>query len=171
MFEKSLKVLSLLIEGLIVLAATAIVGIVTVEVVLRKVFASSLIVTEELVRYMMVWVVFLASALAVRDRSHIRISFFVKKFGDRVQIWTAFAAHLLTAAFLVMLAVEGFRILPRQLHQWCITFDLTMFYFYLAIPVGSILMILYMLPRFPDVLAGKMVERDETVAERRGNQC
>ena len=45
------------------------------------------------------------------------------------------------------------------------------FYFYLAIPVGSILMILYMLPRFPDVLAGKMVERDETVAERRGNQC
>lgn len=173
MFKGFLKALSHLIEICLILASAWIIGMVTTEVVLRKVFGSSLIVTEELARYLMVWIVFLGAAIALRDMGHIRISFFVKKVSGRSQIWTAFVAHLLTLLFLVVLAMEGFRILPRQLQQTCITFDVSLFYFYLSIPVGCVFMILFLLPKFRDVLAGKMIEiePDSAAGESATREC
>ena len=149
------RVLSRAVEGLIVLAATTLVTIVTTEVVLRYGFKHSLIFTEELSRYLMVWIVFLGSALAVRDGSHIRINFLIKRFNQRNQKWLRLSAHILTLGFLVFVAIEGIKILPRQLYQMCITINISIFYFYLAIPVGSILMIIFLLPTFKDILKEK----------------
>ena len=77
------RLLSRAVEGLIFLGATTIVTIVTTEVVLRYVFMHSLIFTEELSRYLMVWIVFLGSVLAVRDGAHIHINFLTKRFDQR----------------------------------------------------------------------------------------
>ena len=149
------RLLSRAVEGLIVLAATTLVTIVTTEVVLRYGFKHSLIFTEELSRYLMVWIVFLGSALAVRDGAHIHINFLIKRFNQRTQKWLRLSAHALTLVFLVFVAIEGIKILPQQLYQMCITINLSLFYFYLAIPVGSILMIIFLLPTFNDILKEK----------------
>ena len=149
------RVLSRAVEGLIVLAATTLVTIVTTEVVLRYGFKHSLIFTEELSRYLMVWIVFLGSALAVRDGAHIHINFLIKRFNQRTQKWLRLSAHALTLVFLVFVAIEGIKILPQQLDQMCITINLSLFYFYLAIPVGSILMIIFLLPTVNDILKEK----------------
>ncbi len=149
------RLLSRAVEGLIVLAATTLVTIVTTEVVLRYGFKHSLIFTEELSRYLMVWIVFLGSALAVRDGAHIHINFLIKRFNQRTQKWLRLSAHALTLVFLVFVAIEGIKILPQQLYQMCITINLSLFYFYLAIPVGSILMIIFLLPTFKDILKEK----------------
>lgn len=147
--------LSRAVEGLIFLGATTIVTMVTTEVVLRYVFMHSLIFTEELSRYLMVWIVFLGSALAVRDGAHIHINFLTKRFNQRVQKWLRLFANTLTLFFLVIIAIEGLKILPRQLYQMCITINVSLFWFYLAIPVGSILMIIFLLPTFKDILTDK----------------
>lgn len=148
--------LSRIVEGLIILCAAAVVSIVTIEVVLRYVFSHSLIFTEELARYLMVWIVFLGAALAVRDGSHIKINVLVKHFNHRQRRFLEVLAYGLVAVFLVVLAVEGVKILPRQLHQMCITIDTCMFYFYLAIPVGSVLMIIFLLPHIREAIKGKV---------------
>lgn len=145
-----LRLLSRFVEGLVILGATIIVTIVTIEVVLRYIFGLSLIFTEELARYLMVWIVFLGGALAVKDDSHIRINVLVKRLSSRLGQLVRITAHGLTMLLLVVLTVEGIKILPRQLDQMCITIDTSMFYFYLAIPVGSILMIIFLLPRIKD---------------------
>ena len=165
MAQKMFRALSWLIEAVIILGSFIIVGMVTTEVVLRKFMGSSLIFTEEMARYLMVWIVFLGGAIAVRDQAHIRINFMVKRFSPKIQIFLAALAHLLTALFLVLLGIEGVRILPRQLYQTCICVDISMFCFYLAIPVGCALMLIYMIPKFKQVLAGDMVEKDQTAAE------
>jgi TRAP-type C4-dicarboxylate transport system permease small subunit len=67
---------------------------------------------------------------------------------------------------LVVLAVEGTKILPRQLDQMCITIGTSMFYFYLAIPVGSILMIIFLLPRIRDAIS-RRPEGYDPAQERR----
>jgi TRAP-type C4-dicarboxylate transport system permease small subunit len=149
------RLLSRAVEGLIILGATTIVTIVTTEVVLRYVFSQSLIFTEELSRYLMVWIVFLGSALAIRDGSHININFLTKRFNQRNQNWLRLSAHVLTLVFLVFVTIEGIKILPQQLYQMCITINISLFYFYLAIPVGSILMILFLLPTIKDILKEK----------------
>lgn len=167
MMQKFLKILSVVIEATLVAGSAFIVGMVTLEVIMRKFFGTSMILTEELARYLMVWLVFLGGTLAVRDGAHIRINFVVKRFGRTGQIITGLVAHILTLLFLVLLIVEGIKILPQQFHQTTITFDALMFYFYLAIPVGAVLMILYMIPRVRDVLAGNMMEKEELADEGR----
>jgi C4-dicarboxylate transporter DctQ subunit len=149
------RLLSRLVESLVILLAGIIVAIVTAEVALRYLFSHSMIFTEELSRYLMVWVVFLGSALAIRDGSHIHIQILVKRLGPRMQQNVKLASYALMIAFLVFITVEGLKILPRQLQQMCITIDISLFYFYLAIPVGSILMIIFLLPIIRQTLAGK----------------
>ena len=148
------RLLSRLVESLVILIAGIIVTIVTAEVILRYLFSHSLIFTEELSRYLMVWIVFLGSALAIRDGSHIRIQLLVNRLGARMQQITKLAAYALVVAFLVFITIEGLKILPRQLQQMCITIDVSLFYFYLAIPVGSILMIVFLMPAIRKTLAG-----------------
>jgi len=149
------RLLSRFVELLVILIAGIIVAIVTTEVTLRYLFSHSLVFTEELSRYLMVWIVFLGSALAIRDGSHIRIQILVNRLGPRMQQIVQLAAYALIIAFLVFITVEGLKILPRQLQQMCITIDISLFYFYLAIPVGSILMIIFLLPVIRQTMAGK----------------
>ncbi len=149
------RLLSRLVETLVILIAGIIVAIVTAEVTLRYLFSHSMIFTEELSRYLMVWIVFLGSALAIRDGSHIRIQILVNRLGPRLQQIVKLAAYALIIAFLIFITVEGLKILPRQLQQMCITIDISLFYFYLAIPVGSILMIIFLLPVIGQALVGK----------------
>ncbi|NVM26591.1 MAG: TRAP transporter small permease [Desulfobacterales bacterium] len=160
-----LRLLSRFVEGLVILGATVIVTIVTIEVVLRYIFGLSLIFTEELARYLMVWIVFLGGALAVKDDSHIRINVLVQRLSPRLGQLVRITAHGLTMLLLVVLTVEGTKILPRQLDQMCITIDTSMFYFYLAIPVGSILMIIFILPRIRDSIS-RRPEKYEPTEER-----
>ena len=169
--QKILRILSVLIEASLAMLSLFIVGMVTTEVVLRKFFGTSLIFTEELARYLMVWLVFLGSALAVRDGSHIRINFLVKRLGRTAQIAFAVAARIVTILFLILLIFEGLRILPQQFYQTTITFDAYMFYFYLARPVGSVLMIVYMIPGLREVFSGDMLEAPDLPDEGRVAKC
>jgi len=55
-----------------VMAAMAVVSVVVmVEVILRYALGETLVVTEELSRYLMVWVAFLGAVLLMRERGHI----------------------------------------------------------------------------------------------------
>ncbi len=161
------RFLSRVVEGLIILGASVILTIVTIEVGLRYIFGQSLIFTEELSRYLMVWIVFLGGAIAIRDGSHIKITVLVKHFSHKTQQVLSLIAYTLTAFFLVIISVEGIRILPRQLYQMCITIDISLFYFYLAIPTGSILMIIFLLPYIKKTFSGKPGEDNG----RRGSAC
>ena len=100
------RLLSRLVETLVILIAGIIVAIVTAEVTLRYLFSHSMIFTEELSRYLMVWIVFLGSALAIRDGSHIRIQILVNRLGPRLQQIVKLAAYALIIAFLIDLQIE-----------------------------------------------------------------
>lgn len=165
MFDKFLRYLGLLIEAGVIIGSVVIVGIVTIEVILRKGFGTSLIVTEELARYLLVWMVFLASAIGIRNKSHIRINALVKHFSPRVQMILAMCAQAMSLTFLVILLVESCQILPSQFTQMCVCFDVPIVCFYLAIPVGCVLMILFMVPQIREIMEGKAVESPKHVGE------
>ncbi|MFB3816848.1 MAG: TRAP transporter small permease [Candidatus Methylomirabilales bacterium] len=130
---------------IVLLAAMTV--LVAVEVVLRYGFGKSLYVTEELSRYLMVWVVFLASGLAIRDNAHISIEILANRFRGRARAWYDLAALLFFLAFLAFLVLEGVVALTFQMEQIIPSLNVAMFWFYLAIPVGGALMILNLLPR------------------------
>jgi TRAP-type C4-dicarboxylate transport system permease small subunit len=130
----------------IIFLLSVLTVIVPVEVLLRYVFGKSLIITEELTRYVMVWVVFLASSLALKENLHINILVFVDKFHGRTRSGVSLLGQLLLLIFLLILIVEGIISLSFQMDQISPTLGIPLFWFYLAIPVGSALMIINLLP-------------------------
>ena len=140
------RVLNKSIRVLTILCLSALTVIVPIEVFLRYLFGKSLYVTEELTRYLMVWVVFLASSLAIRENSHISIEIFVNRFRGRYRSGVNLIAQVLLLTFLVFLIIEGIIALSFQMDQIIPSLGLPIFWFYLAIPVGSFLIILNLLP-------------------------
>jgi C4-dicarboxylate transporter DctQ subunit len=141
-----LRVVNALTKALTVLFLSLTTVMVAVEVVLRYGFGRSLYVTEELTRYLMVWVVFLACSLAVRDNAHISIEIVVNRLSGRARAAYKLVAQLFLLAFLAFLIAEGILALPYQLDQIIPTLEISIFWFYLAIPVGGALMALNLLP-------------------------
>lgn len=62
------------LEILVVVILAIMSGLVFLNVVLRYGFNSSINVTEELSRYMFVWLVFLAAILAFNDNQHVNVT-------------------------------------------------------------------------------------------------
>lgn len=139
-FNKAIEVLTVLILALIT-------AMVSVEVVLRYGFGKSLFITEEFTRYALVWMVFLACSLAVADNSHIRVEFVVNLFRGKMRACINLAAQILFIVFLVFLIVQGTIALPFQRDQIIPTLNISMFWFYMAMPVGGLLMVLNLLPQ------------------------
>ena len=126
-----------------VMAAMAVVSVlVMVEVILRYTLGETLVVTEELSRYLMVWIGFLGSALLMRERGHIATAGLGAWFGSRGRRVIGVVADLLSLVFLLTLTWAGLQTLPGQLDQYLTTVNIPIFWFYLAIPVGSGLMAL-----------------------------
>jgi TRAP-type C4-dicarboxylate transport system permease small subunit len=143
-----LKRLNKTIEVLTVILLGIITAMVSVEVILRYGFGKSLDITDEFTRYALVWMVFLACSLAVADNSHIRVEFVVNLFKGKRRAAVNLFAQLLFTGFLVFLIVEGTVALSFQFDQIIPTLNISMFWFYLAMPIGGLLMILNLLPQF-----------------------
>lgn len=67
--------------GMLVLTVVLVFG----DVLLRYLFASSLGWSEELLRYLLVWMTFLGSYLAVKGGDHLSIQLFFRWFPARLQ--------------------------------------------------------------------------------------
>ena len=162
------RILNQSIKVLTILCLSVLTIIVPIEVFLRYFFGKSLYITEEFTRYLMVWVVFLASSLALRENSHISIEIFVNRFRGRTRSWLNLIALLLLLTFLVFLIIEGIIALSFQMDQIVPSLGIPIFWFYLAIPVGSFLMILNLLPKIWEslkIISGKTKpeQKGETV--------
>ena len=125
---------------------TVVATVVVTEVILRYGAGRSLIITEELSRYGMIWVALLASVLMLRDEGHIATGAtgWLAPRGQRVM---RVVAELLSLLFLLVLAIAGLQVLPAQLDQQTLTLGVTIFWFYLALPVSALLMALVIVAR------------------------
>lgn len=129
------------LEALVLLGMAVVAVVVIAEVLLRYSIGWSLIVTEELSRYGMIWVALLGAVLVLREDGHLATGGLagLGRGGRRV---ARAVVDLLSLLFLVVLAVAGLQTLPDQLDQQTLTLPVTIFWFYLAIPVCALLMAL-----------------------------
>lgn len=148
-----LKVLNKVVKAVVIADMGAITVVVAVEVFLRYFLGKTLYITEEFTRYAMVWMVFLGCSVAVAENCHNRVEIFVNYFPVCCRCWLNLLAKLLFCTFLVVLVTQGLIVLPFQADQTVPALNISILWFYLAIPVGGILMILNLLPRiWQDIL-------------------
>lgn len=63
--------------------------------------------TEELARFLLIWVALLGSALAFERRAHLGVDYFVSKFHPTARRVLAVVSHLLVLAFAAGVLVKG----------------------------------------------------------------
>jgi TRAP-type C4-dicarboxylate transport system permease small subunit len=84
--------------------------------------------------------------LVLREEGHIAsgATGWLAPRGQRV---VRLVAELLSLVFLLVLGVAGLQVLPAQLDQETLTLGVTIFWFYLALPVSALLMALVIVAR------------------------
>ena len=130
-------------EGAFIGAALAFTSaLLFANVVLRYVFHAPINWAEELTLYLMVWIVFVGGAVAVRTRGHIAIDLLPLVLAPanrrRLAIGVAFAALAFFAVFFWYSGQHVLRV--RSIGQTTPVMGAPMWLTYLAMPVGSALM-------------------------------
>jgi TRAP-type C4-dicarboxylate transport system permease small subunit len=131
------------VEIVVILLMGVITGVVIGETVMRGMFDMSLIVTDELSRYLMVWTALLAAALLVYEDGHIRISLLPDALGAYGGKIVYVLSQLVVLAFLAAVIVASLMIMPSITKQNTVTLGLSMAWFYAALPVSSALMAVF----------------------------
>jgi TRAP-type C4-dicarboxylate transport system permease small subunit len=116
------------------------------QVVMRYVFNSPLVWSEELARFAMIWMAFLAIALGLRRGSHVRLEG-LKVVPKRWNSAVGWVSAAVVAALLGMLVYYGWTLTERTMTQISAALQLPMGLIYAAIPVSALLMLLGLLLR------------------------
>lgn len=131
------------------------VAILLVQVVLRYVFNSSLVWSDEIIRFGLVWNVMLGAALVSLREGHIRVDIFENLLPHRARRVTQFLIHLVSLAFLLLLLFFAWRFAMRGAAQSAPVTSLSMAFAYSAIAVGAALMAFFTLVTIVRRLQGK----------------
>jgi C4-dicarboxylate transporter DctQ subunit len=116
---------------------------VVVQVVLRYVFSFSFVWSEELIRYLMIWMVMIGSALVQDRNEHVRIDFFPMLAGPRVRRVMETIFRLCALVFLLILTIKGVKMVYFNRLFESSGLRISMLWASLAIPLGALLMGIY----------------------------
>lgn len=119
-----------------------LVVIVVASVLFRYVLLSPLTWSEEVGRYVMIWVGFLAASIAVRQGLHVGVDFVVQWVRPGIATWLRGLARGATIVFLLIVTGYGFVLVTNLWEQWSPVMDIRMTWPYLAIPIGGLLMLI-----------------------------
>ena len=132
------------IECVLIVLSMGIAAVVFLQVVFRYVLRQPLFWSEELPRYLLIWMSFLAAALAQKTEAHINITLCLTWLPRRTQRWLHLGANLVILAFLGVLVYSGGLVVNITAHHRSTALQLPMGLVYAALPVGALLMMLYL---------------------------
>lgn len=116
--------------------------VVFVQVVMRYVFANSLSWSEELARFIFLWLSWVGASYAVRERSHFRVEMLMDLFKGASRVWLEYLVLLIWFAFSFFLTWYGTK-LVLFIHgagQVSAAMRIPMTWPYAAVPAGCALM-------------------------------
>jgi TRAP-type C4-dicarboxylate transport system permease small subunit len=132
----------------------AMVAIIFLQVVARYAFSNSLSWSEELGRYLFVWMTFIGSAIAVRNKLHVSLEMFVMKFPGRIQKLCLIIGYVSMMVFTGVLIYGGYLFVMKGSQQISAAMQLPMHYVYIVLPVGGGLIFFYLMKNvYEDVFA------------------
>lgn len=119
--------------------------IIIIQVFMRYLFLFSLSWSEEVARYLMIWVSFLGASLALKYGFHIGVEFIMNRIPEKIRGWVHLVAKIGILIFLIYFTIGGFRISWAVRDQDSPALLFSMAYAYLAAPVGGLFMIIQLL--------------------------
>ncbi len=125
---------------LIVAGVSIIIFVISLQIILRL-FENSISWSEELARYLFVWVIYLSISYAIRDDRHIRIEAGIKLLPPVGQLICLTIADIIFLGYSVLVVYYGTSIIERSLELGQISsgLEVPVALLYASIVLGGIL--------------------------------
>lgn len=132
------------------------IAVLTVyQVFARYVLNSPLVWSEEIIKYLMIWIVLLGTAIALRKGLLISVEIVLHIVPKIIQKIMQAIITILNMVFLVLLVQYGFKILETIQGQTTGALELPVSWTYAAIPVASILALINCIAVFIEIFVSK----------------
>lgn len=135
------------IDTLVTLILLTLIIVVFIQVFSRYVLNDPKTWTEELARYLFVWLVFTGSAVVFRENRHLSIDYFVSFFPTKVRRIVSVVINVIIAIFIVMALYHSNRLLTITSYQTSPTLMVPMSWIYLSFPLSLGLMLIELMFR------------------------
>ena len=133
--------------------------VVGAQVFARYVLNHSLFWSEELARYLFIWLVFLSAAMVLRQDRHIQVSAVVDRLPASMKRAVIILGDVLMLGFVLVVFVEGIRLANMVQTVLTAAMEIPWSFVYLGIVLGMGLMFLALLGSLWARLTGRRVER------------
>lgn len=152
MIARIVAVLERIEEAVLVLVLTSMVAAIGAQVLARYVFNVPFSWTEELARFLFMWLVFLGASQALRRHEHIAVGLLVDRLPLRLRQLVIVLLNGLIASFLVVVVLQGWKVVGVVAPLKSIALKVTMAVFYLPLVVGSAIMLVRILVQTVNVI-------------------
>lgn len=157
-------------QGAVVLLMMTMTGLVIANVITRYVFGFSLAWAEELSRYAMIWVTYLAAGLALREGRHVAFEYLQGLLPGLLLRLLRGAIGIAILVFLGYLAVLGWELSQLTWRQTTAMLQWPRGLVSLAVPIGAVVMGLHLLLIFKEFVTKDVKESPEDVVEQRAQR-
>lgn len=149
----------LLLDRLLTWACVALFAVLVVDVTwqvfTRQVLDQPSTWSEELAKYLFIWLGLFASALVFGERGHIAVDFAVKKLPAKVQVAVAVLVQLSILVFTALVLIwGGLRVVDLAWEQNLTGLPVNVGPLYLALPISGVLIALYTVYHLVRILTG-----------------
>ncbi len=120
--------------------------------------------TEELARFLLVWVALLGGAVAFGTKGHLGVDYFVGKFDPEVRKLMSVVSQLVVLFFAASIFIYGGgRVVADALamEQTTPALGWKMGHVYLALPISGVFMALYTIENLVEIITGAVAEEAE----------
>ena len=141
-----LRIVDKLLGGALVLLVAAMVVSVTWQILSRYLFVVPAAWTEELARFLLIWIGMLGAAYAYRRRSHLGLDLLPGKLTGKGKASLNIVIHLVCMSFAaVALVVGGGSLVTMtwELRQYSAAMGLPIAFVYAVIPASGVLICLF----------------------------
>ena len=119
---------------------------VTWQVVARYLIGEASSFSEEVARFLLIWIGLLGAAYAYRKKMHLAFDYFTEKAEGRILKWMNLLIHFVIALFsLLVLVLGGFYLvfITWELNQVSASLQIPLAVVYTALPLSGLLILLY----------------------------
>ncbi|MFC4402487.1 TRAP transporter small permease [Gracilibacillus xinjiangensis] len=140
------KYLDKTLEAVTIVLLLVMVTVTSWQVISRYLLNNPSSVTDEFLRYGLIWFSLLAGAYVVGKRSHIAITFlrdYIKT--EQKKHWIDIAVNISFLLLAVVMVTGGINAMTLTMAQISPSLNLPMGYVYLSLPVGGMIIFIYAL--------------------------
>lgn len=144
-----------LLEAALIVAVLVLVLDVLWGVFTRKVLGDQAQWSEELARFLLIWISLLGGAVAFGERAHLGVDYFVGKLAPQAKRFMAVVVQLIVLTFAVTIfLLGGGRVVLDTLAvgQDTPALGIEKGYVYLALPIAGVFMTLFAIEQLVEVL-------------------